>query len=57
MEDRRQTKKKEMEDMRFAKKKELEERIIQMEAHMPLIVANMLKSMDITQGSMHAPTT
>ena len=43
---------KEMEDMRLAKKKEMEERIFQMEAHMPLMVANMLKSMGITQGFM-----
>ena len=35
----------------------MEERIIQMEAQMPLMVANMLKSKGITQGSMQALTT
>jgi hypothetical protein len=49
MEDRQLTEKKEMDDMRLAQKKEMEERIIQMEAQMPLMVANMLKSMGITQ--------
>jgi hypothetical protein len=59
IEDKRLTEKKEMKDMRLAekKKKEMEERIIQMEAQMPLMVANMLKSMGITQGSMQVLTT
>jgi hypothetical protein len=56
MKDRRFTEKKEIEDMRLAEKKNFEERIIQMEAQMPLMVANMLKSMGITQGSMQALT-
>ncbi|GMY20878.1 ATP-dependent RNA helicase drs1-like [Fagus crenata] len=57
IEDKWLTKKKEMEDMRFAEKKEMEERIIQMEVQMSLMVANMLKSMGITQGSMQVLTT
>ena len=57
IEDKRLTKKKEIEDMRFAEKKEMEERIIQMEVQMSLMVANMLKSMGITQGSMQVLTT
>jgi hypothetical protein len=57
IEDKRLTEKKEMKDMRLAEKKEMEERIIQMEAQMPLMVANMLKSMGITQGSMQVLTT
>jgi hypothetical protein len=57
IEDKRLIEKKEMKDMRLAEKKEMEERIIQMEAQMPLMVANMLKSMGITQGSMQVLTT
>ena len=57
IEDKQLTEKKEMKDMRLAQKKEMEERIIQMEAQMPLMVANMLKSMGITQGSMQVLTT